>query len=190
MKHEQLDYVGALKYLAHKYNITVEEREQTDEEKKQANDRESLFIVNQYAKEYFENTLTQTIEGQTIGGAYFKERGLRPETIKQFGLGYSTESKSALTDLALSKGYQPKYLVDSGLSIKSDDDNRPPIDRFRGRVIFPVFNLSGKVVAFGGRILAKKDKVAKYVNSPENLVYSKSRELYGLSGQTSHHERG
>lgn len=180
MKHEQLDYVGALKYLAHKYNITVEEREQTDEEKKQANDRESLFIVNQYAKEYFENTLTQTIEGQTIGGAYFKERGLRPETIKQFGLGYSTESKSALTDLALSKGYQPKYLVDSGLSIKSDDDNRPPIDRFRGRVIFPVFNLSGKVVAFGGRILAKKDKVAKYVNSPENLVYSKSRELYGL----------
>ncbi len=179
MKHEQLSYAEALKYLARKYNIAVEEREQTDEEKQLANERESLFIVNEYAREFFTDCLLHSEEGIDIGLSYFRERGLRNETIKRFGLGYSPESRSTLTDAAIQKGYQMKYLVDSGVTLQFED-NRPPVDRFRGRVIFPVYTVSGKTVAFGGRILVKKEKVGKYVNSPENAIYSKSRELYGL----------
>ncbi len=179
MKHEQLNYTEALKYLARKYNITVEEREQTDEEKQLANERESLFIVNEYAREFFTNCLLHSEEGVNIGLSYFRERGLRNETIERFGLGYSPEARSALTDTALQQGYQMKYLVDSGVTLQFED-NRSPVDRFRGRVIFPVYTVSGKTVAFGGRILVKKEKVGKYVNSPENTIYSKSRELYGL----------
>lgn len=179
MKHEQLDYVGALKFLAHKYNIPIEEREETEEEKAKANERESLFIVNEFAGKFFQNQLFETEEGKNIGLSYFLERGLRVDTLKQFGLGYSPESRTALTEEALKNGYQEKYLIESGLSIKYED-NKNTVDRFRGRVIFPVYTISGKIVAFGGRILGKKDKTAKYVNSPENLIYSKSRELYGL----------
>lgn len=179
MKHEQMDYNEALRYLAKKYNIEVREREETDEEKRMASERQSLFIVNEYAQKFFVEQLHNTTEGQTIGLEYFRERGIRPETIQKFGLGYSPEAKNALTEAATSSGHRLERLLSSGLSLQYEE-GRPAVDRFRGRVIFPVRNLAGKYVAFGGRIMAKRDKVAKYVNSPESIIYSKSRELYGL----------
>lgn len=179
MKHEQMDYNEALRYLAKKYHIEIREREVTDEEKRMASERQSFFIVNEYAQKFFVDQLHNTPEGQTIGLEYFRERGLRPETIQKFGLGYSPEARSALTDSALSAGHRLERLVGAGLSLQYDE-GKPAVDRFRGRVIFPVRNLAGKYVAFGGRIMGKRDKVAKYVNSPESLIYSKSRELYGL----------
>ncbi|WP_329903586.1 DNA primase [Porphyromonas pogonae] len=178
MKHEQLSYTEALKYLAKKYNIEVQEREETDEEKREANERESLFIVNEFAKDYFHKTLLDTEDGRLIGLSYFTERGIRPDTIEKFNLGYCTDSRHAFSDQALKSGFSTKALVDSGLAYPNEQNKL--IDRFRGRVIFPVQTISGKFVAFGGRILSKKDKVAKYVNSPESLIYSKSKELYGL----------
>ncbi len=179
MKHEQLTYVEALRYLAKKYGITIEEREETAEEKAAANERESLFLVNEFAEGFFENQLNETEEGRQVALAYFKERGIRPDTIKKFGLGYSPESRTALTDEAVKKGYKLERLVQVGLSVQYDE-SKPAVDRFRGRVIFPVRNLGGKYVAFGGRIMGKSDKIAKYLNSPESSIYSKSRELYGL----------
>lgn len=178
MKHEQISYQDALRYLAKKYGIEIIEREETDEERQAANLRQSLFIANEYGAEFFRRQLTESEEGRNIGLAYFRERGLRPETIEKFGLGYSPESRDALTREALSAGYSLEVLTTTGLSIQYDD--KPAIDRFRGRVIFPVRNLSGQYVAFGGRVMTKTDKTAKYVNSPESPIYSKSRELYGL----------
>ncbi len=179
MKHEQLTYVEALRYLAKKYGITIEEREQTNEEKEAANERESLFLVNEFAENFFVEQLNETEEGRQIALSYFKERGIKAETIKKFGLGYSPEIRTALTDEAVKKGYKLERLVQVGLSVQYDE-KKPAVDRFRGRVIFPVRNLGGKYVAFGGRIMGKSEKLAKYLNSPESSIYSKSRELYGL----------
>lgn len=179
MKHEQLSYAEALKYLAKKYNIEVIEREETEEEKQRNNERESLFVVNDFAAKFFREQLLETEEGRSVGMAYFRERGIRPETVEKFGLGYSPEGKSALTQAAVRAGFPLKRLVEVGLTIQHEE-YQSGIDRFRGRVIFPVRNLSGRYVAFGGRVMGKRDKTAKYLNSPESLIYSKSRELYGL----------
>ncbi|MCE8165203.1 DNA primase [Porphyromonas gingivalis] len=179
MKIEQLSYSEALRYLARKYGIEIHERELTDEEKRLKSDRESMFILNEFANDFFKNNLLNTIEGQTIGMTYFRQRGIRPETVQKFHLGYAPEKRSAFSDEAIRKGFKPEYLVDTGLSIRYED-SKALDDRFRGRVIFPVQTVSGKIVAFGGRILGKKGKAAKYVNSPESIIYSKSKELYGL----------
>ena len=179
MKHEQLSYYEALKYLAKKYNIEVREREMTDEEKVLESERESMFIINEYARTYFQDLLHENPEGKSIGLSYFKERGFRDDIVRKFELGYALENSSAFSSEALRLGYKKDYLVKTGLAAVGDN-NSSLYDRFRGRVIFPVHTLSGKVVAFGGRILRKSDKLAKYVNSPESEIYSKSRELYGL----------
>ena len=178
MKHEQLSYNEALRYLAKKYHIEIVEREETDEEKKAASERQSLFILNDYAQKFFVDQLHNTDDGRNIGLSYFRERGLRPDIIEKFGLGYAPELRDIFTKQALTVGYPIERLTAVGLSIQYDD--KPPHDRFRGRVMFPVRNLSGQYVAFGGRIMGKADKTAKYINSPESLIYSKSRELYGL----------
>ena len=160
MKHEQLSYAEALKYLAKKYNIEVVEREETEEEKQRNNERESLFVVNDFAAKFFREQLLETEEGRSVGMAYFRERGIRPETIEKFGLGYSPEGKSVLTQAAVHAGFPLKRLVEVGLTIQHEE-HQGGIDRFRGRVIFPVRNLSGRYVAFGGRIMGKRDKTAK-----------------------------
>lgn len=176
MQHEQMSYVEALRYLAKKYHIEIEERELTDAERMAQNERESMLVVNEFAMEFFEDQLSNTREGQEIGLAYFKERGFTQESIKKFHLGYSPEGRSALYDAAIKKGYNREVLFNVGLCI--DDGHGGGYDRFRGRVMFPVFNIAGKVIAFGGRTL-HNDK-AKYVNSPESVVYSKGNEIYGL----------
>lgn len=178
MEHEQLSYYEALKYLARKYNIEVKERELSDEERQQQTDRESMLIVNTFAQEYFTNTLFNHVEGRAIGLSYFRERGFTDETIRKFALGYSLDQRDALFKEAEKSGYQTDYLLKTGLCLEGQNGYKS--DRFRGRVIFPVFSLSGKVLAFGGRILKKDEKMAKYVNSPESDIYHKSRELYGL----------
>ena len=178
MEHEQLSYYEALKYLAKKYNIEIKERELTDEEKQMQSDRESMLIVNSFAQEYFTNILFEHAEGRSVGLAYFHERGFRDDIIKKFSLGYSLEQRDALFKEAEKRGYKKDYLLKTGLCLEGQ--NGYVSDRFRGRVIFPVFSLSGKVLAFGGRILKKDDKIAKYVNSPESEVYHKSNELYGI----------
>ncbi|WP_455498300.1 DNA primase [Coprobacter sp.] len=178
MEHEQLTYYEALKYLAKKYNIEIEERELSDEEKQIKSDRESMLIVNSFAQEYFTNTLFQHAEGRSVGLAYFHERGFRDDIIHKFALGYSLEQRDALAVEARKRGYKEEYLLKTGLCLEGQ--NGFISDRFRGRVIFPVFSLSGKTLAFGGRILKKSDKLAKYVNSPESEVYHKSNELYGI----------
>lgn len=177
MKHEQLSYFEALKFLAKKYNIEVEERELTDEQKEEYNERESLFIINEYARDYFVDTLNKHLEGKSVGLSYFKERGFREDIIKKFQLGYSLEQRDAFTSMALQAGYKKDLLVKTGLTLEGDNY---AIDRFRGRVMFPIHTLSGKVVGFGGRILKKAENTGKYVNSPESSIYSKSRELYGI----------
>ena len=179
MKHEQLSYYEALKYLARKYGIEVEEKEYTDEEKQAQSDRESMFILNEYARDYFVKILHSHPEGKAVGLSYFRERGFRDDIVKKFQLGYSLEQRDAFTTEANKAGFRRDYLLKTGLSA-GGDDNRPLVDRFRGRVLFPVHTLSGKVVAFGGRILKKVENVGKYVNSPESEIYSKSRELYGI----------
>ena len=179
MKHEQLTYYEALKYLAKKYNIEVREREMTDEEKVLESERESMFIINEYARTYFKDLLYEHPEGKSVGLSYFKERGFRDDIIKKFELGYALEDRGAFSADALRKGYKKEFLIKTGLAA-GGENNSPLYDRFRGRVIFPVHTLSGKVVAFGGRILKKSDRLAKYVNSPESEIYSKSRELYGI----------
>jgi DNA primase len=180
MEHEQLTYYEALKWLARKYNIEIKERELTDEEKQAHSLRESLFVVNQYAAEYFQDILYNNIDGQRIGMTYLRGRGFRDDIIKKFQLGYSTDSHDALAKAAIQKGYKADYLVKTGLCYRKDDGSLR--DRFWGRVIFPVHTLSGKVVAFGGRVLnaATKNVQMKYVNSPESEIYHKSRELYGI----------
>ena len=177
MKHEQLSYYEALRYLAKKYNIEIQEKELTEEQKNAYNERESLFILNEYARTYFVNTLHQHSEGKTVGLSYFRERGFREDIIKKFQLGYSLEQRDALTQDALKSGFNKDYLVRTGLTIEGDNYM---VDRFRGRVMFPVHTLSGKVVAFGGRILKKAENTGKYVNSPESDIYHKSDQLYGI----------
>ncbi len=179
MKHEQLSYYEALKYLARKYGIEVVEKEYTDEEKQAQSDRESMFILNEYARDYFVKILHTHPEGKAVGLSYFRERGFREDIVKKFQLGYSLEQRDAFSTEAQKAGYRRDYLLKTGLST-GGEENRPLVDRFRGRVLFPVHTLSGKVVAFGGRILKKVENVGKYVNSPESEIYSKSRELYGI----------
>lgn len=176
MEHEQLSYYEALKYLAKKYHIEIKERELTDAEREVQSERESMLIINEFASGFFENQLHDTTEGHEIGLSYFYERGFSDITIKKFQLGYSPESRDALYKAAMEKGYNRKFLFSTGLCM--ENSHGQGTDRFRGRVMFPVLNVAGKVIAFGGRTL-KKD-LAKYVNSPESSVYKKSNELYGL----------
>lgn len=163
MEHEQLNYYEALKFLAKKYHIEFEERELTDEEKNIRNDRESMFLVNEFAQQYFSNILHNHIDGKSIAMSYFKERGFREDIIRKFQLGFSLDQRDDFTKTAVSKGYNKTYLIKTGLTL--EHDNGQLSDRFRERVMFPVHTISGKVVAFGGRILRKHDNMAKYVNS-------------------------
>ena len=177
MEHEHFTYPEAIKYLAKKYNIEVEETVQSNEEKEAAGERESMYLVSEFANTYFQNTLHKTDTGKAIGLSYFKERGFTEETIKKFQLGYSTDVWSGFTDTALKKGYQLKYLEKTGLTIVKEEKQ---FDRFKGRVMFPIHSMSGRVLGFGGRILAKNEKAAKYLNSPESDIYHKSKVLYGI----------
>lgn len=178
MEYEQVSYYEALKLLAKKYNIEVQERELTDEEKNAQNDRESMFMLNDFARKFFTEQLYNTEEGQNVGMAYFRERGFRDDMIRKFQLGYCPERRDAFNKAALGAGYKTTYIEKTGLAYANDHGQMT--DRFHGRVIFPVHTLSGKVVAFGGRILKKDNKIAKYVNSPESEIYHKSNELYGI----------
>ena len=177
MEHEHFTYPEAIKYLAKKYNIEIEETEQTNEQKEEANERESLYLVNEFANTYFQNILHKTDQGKAIGLSYFKERGFTNDTIKTYNLGYSLDEWQAFTDEALGKGYQLEFLGKTGLTIVKDEKR---FDRFKGRVMFPIHSMSGRILGFGGRILAADKKAAKYVNSPESEVYHKSKVLYGL----------
>jgi DNA primase len=177
MEHEHFTYPEAIKYLAKKYNIEVEETVQSNEEKEAAGERESMYLVSEFANTYFQNTLHKTDAGKAIGLSYFKERGFTEETIKKFQLGYSTDNWSGLTDAALKKGYLLKYLEKTGLTIVKEEKQ---FDRFKSRVMFPIHSMSGRVLGFGGRILAKNEKAAKYLNSPESDIYHKSKVLYGI----------
>jgi DNA primase len=180
MEHEQLSYPDALRYLAKKYNIEIKERELSDEEKQAQSERESMFIVNEWACQFFQDQLSNTVDGRAIGMAYFRSRGFRDDIIKKFSLGFSPTQRDALAKEAKNKGYKESYLLSTGLCYKRENGQLQ--DRFFGRVIFPVHTLSGKVVAFGGRVLdaATKGVSVKYQNSPESSIYSKKKELYGL----------
>lgn len=177
MEHEHFSYPEALRYLANKYQIEIEETEQTDLEKQALNERESLFVVSEFAKKYFHDVLLKTDEGLAIGHSYFKERGFTEETIKTFQLGYSPDQWDAFTKEALAKGYKLEFLEKTGLTIVKDDKK---FDRFKGRVMFPIQSMSGRVLGFGGRILTNDKKAAKYLNSPESDIYHKSKVLYGI----------
>jgi DNA primase len=177
MEHEHFTYPEAIRYLAKKYNIEIEETIQSDAKKEAAGERESMYLVSEFANTYFQNTLHKTDAGKAVGLSYFKERGFTPETIKKFQLGYSTDAWSGFTDAALIKGYQLKYLGQTGLTIIKEEKQ---FDRFKGRVMFPIHSMSGRVLGFGGRILAKNEKAAKYLNSPESDIYHKSKVLYGI----------
>ena len=178
MEHEQLSYGEALRWLANKYGIEIKERELSAEEEQAQTERESMLAVNDFALGYFEDCMRSTDDGRDIGLAYFHERGISDKSIERFHLGYALEERDALLKAATAKGYSEKYLVDTGLCIRNERGS--VYDRFRGRVIFPVFGLSGKVLAFGGRTLKKAKDIAKYVNSPESKIYHKSDVLYGL----------
>lgn len=177
MEHERFSYPEAIRYLAKKYNIEIEETQQTDEEKAKRDARESMLLVSEYAMDYFKDNLWQSNMGKAIGKTYFQERGFTDETIKHFDLGYAFESKDAFTTTALEKGYKLEFLVQTGLTIVNEDRK---IDRFRGRVLFPIKSMAGRTVGFGGRILGDNKKTAKYLNSPESEIYHKSKVLYGL----------
>jgi len=177
MEHEHFTYPEAIRYLAKKYHIEIEENEQSTEEKAQANERESLYIVSEYAQQYFQDTLFNTEAGKAIGMTYFKERGFTEETIQKFRLGFSPDEWTAFTDNALAKGYQLEFLEKTGLTIVNGDRK---FDRFKGRVMFPIHSMSGRVLGFGGRILTNDKKQAKYLNSPESEIYHKSKVLYGI----------
>ena len=178
MEHEQMTYPEALRWLAKKYNIEIHERELTDDERREENERESLFIINEWALHYFQDNLLNTKKGQAIGMQYFRSRGFRDDTINRFQLGYAMPERDALARTALAKGFKEQYLIDTGLCYRKEDGTLQ--DRYHGRVIFPVHTVTGRVVAFGGRILENNKKLAKYVNSPESLIYHKSNELYGI----------
>ena len=180
MEHEQITYPEALRWLAKKYNIEIEEREQSDEERRERSERESMFAVNEWAAKYFQSVLNEHADGKAFGAQYFKSRDIRADIIERFSLGYALGQRDALSVEARRKGYQEEFLVKTGLCYKKD--NGPLIDRYAGRVIFPWYNVSGKVCAFGGRLLDSRTKGVqqKYVNSPESEIYHKERELYGL----------
>lgn len=177
MEHSQFTYPEAIRYLAKKYNIEVEETELSNEEKEVANERESLFLVSEFASKYFQDMLFNSEEGKAIALTYFKERGFTNDTIKKFGLGYSPSTWDALTKEALGKGYKLEFLEKTGLTIVGEDKQ---FDRFKGRVMFPIQSMSGRVLGFGGRILTNDKKAAKYLNSPESDLYHKSKVLYGI----------
>ena len=177
MEHEHFTYPEAIKYLAKKYNIEVEETEQSDEQKQEADERESMYLVSEFASQYFQNILHKTDQGKAIGLSYFKERKFTEETIKKFDLGYALDEWQAFTDEALKKGYQLNFLEKTGLTIVKEERH---FDRFKGRVIFPIHSMSGRVLGFGGRILATNKNAAKYLNSPESEIYHKSKVLYGI----------
>lgn len=179
MEHEHFSYVEAIRYLAKKYNIELEETQQNEEERNKANEREGLYLVSEFARDYFHQILLDSEEGKALGLTYFKERGFTDETIATFQLGYSLDSWSALTDEAIAKGMNVAYLEKTGLTITTEKGRK--IDRFKGRVMFPILSMSGRVLGFGGRILSKeKQKEAKYLNSPESDIYHKSNILYGI----------
>ena len=180
MEHEQMNYPEALRWLAKKYHIEIKERELTNEEKEAQSVRESLFVVNEYARDYFQNVLHNHIDGKSIGLTYFRQRGIRDDIVKKFQLGYSTSAKDGLAKEALRKGYKKEFLVKTGLCYEIEDGSIR--DRFWGRVIFPWFNISGKILGFGGRVLDNRTKGVsqKYINSPESEIFSKRKELYGI----------
>ena len=177
MEHEHYSYPEAIKYLAKKYNIEIEETEQSDEQKQQLNERESMFLVSKFASEYFHDLMLNTQQGKAIGLSYFKERGFRDDTIKKFDLGYCRDEWDNFTNAALKKGYDLKYLASTGLTIVKENKQ---FDRFKGRVLFPIHSMSGRILGFGGRILTNDKKAAKYLNSPESDIYHKSKILYGI----------
>ncbi len=177
MEHEHYTYPEALRFLAKKYSIEIEEEEQTPEQLQEINEKESLYAVTAFAQKFFTEQLFQSEEGKAIGLSYFKNRGFREHIMEQFQLGYSPDSWEAFTKKAIENGYSTEFLVKSGLTI--DKDGRR-FDRFSARVIFPIHNLSGRVIGFGGRILKSEEKKAKYINSPESDIYNKSQVLYGI----------
>ncbi|PHR71164.1 MAG: DNA primase [Lutibacter sp.] len=177
MEHEKYTYPEAIRYLAKKYNIEIEETEQTDEQKEQASERESLFLVSEFARDYYHDTLLNNEKGKAIGLTYFKERGFTDETIKKFELGFGLDDWNAFTDTAVRKGYELKYLEKSGLTIVNETRQ---FDRFKSRVLFPIHSMSGRILGFGGRTLSSEKKIAKYLNSPESDIYHKSKILYGI----------
>lgn len=177
MEHEHYSYPEAIKYLAKKYNIEIEETEQSDEQKQQLNERESMFVVSKFAAEYFHDLMLNTQNGKAIGLSYFKERGFRDDIIKKFDLGYAKDEWDNFTKAALAKGYDLKYLASTGLTIVKENKQ---FDRFKGRVLFPIHSMSGRILGFGGRILTNDKKAAKYLNSPESDIYHKSKILYGI----------
>jgi len=178
MDHEQLNYVEALKFLARKYNIEVEERELTPEDIKQRNEHESLMVITSWAQRYFSDILHKHSEGKSIGLSYLRERAIRDDIIDKFQLGYSLEQRDALSQSAQREGYKLEFLVKSGLCIAREDGSS--FDRFQSRVIFPIHSLSGRVIGFGGRIMTADKKMAKYINSPESEIYHKSQIVYGI----------
>ena len=178
MEHEHFSYPEAIRYLAKKYNIEIEETVQTDEQKQQMDERESMFLVSQFAKDYFQNTLLGTEQGKSIGLSYFKERGFREDVIEKFDLGYCLDQWDAFTQEALKKGYELGYLEKTGLTVVRE--NGKHFDRFKSRVMFPIHSMSGRILGFGGRTLLTDKKIAKYVNSPESDIYKKSKILYGI----------
>lgn len=185
MEIEQCSYVEALKQLGKKYHIEVPEREMTAEEQQRQDDRESMFVVNDFANQWFQQQLWETQEGQAIGLSYFRERGLRDDIIRKYQLGYSPEKGSPLAAALKKKGFKEQFIINDvdtkiGVGVVGKSEDGRLYDRFRDRVMFPIFTVSGKPVAFAGRILKKKDNVGKYVNSPDSLIYSKTNELYGL----------
>ena len=177
MEHEHYSYPEAIRYLAKKYNIEIEETEQSDEQKEQTGMRESMYLVSEFARNYFHDILLNSNKGKAIGLSYFKERGYLDETIKKFELGYGLDEWNSFTEEALAKGYQLEFLEKTGLTIVKENKQ---FDRFKGRVIFPIHSMSGRVLGFGGRILTSEKKAAKYVNSPESEIYHKSKVLYGI----------
>ncbi|OGS73007.1 MAG: DNA primase [Flavobacteria bacterium RIFCSPLOWO2_12_FULL_31_7] len=179
MEHEHFTYPEAIKYLANKYGIEVEETIVTNEDLEQANEKESMYLVSEFARDYFHKTMLNTDEGQAIGLSYFKERGFTKDTIEKFQLGYSPDSWDAFTKEALGKAYKLEYLEKTGLTIVKQEDGKT-FDRFKGRVMFPILSMSGRVLGFGGRILTNDKKAAKYLNSPESEIYHKSKVLYGI----------
>jgi DNA primase len=177
MEHEHYSYPEAIRYLARKYQIEVEETVQSDEQKQRADERESMFLVSEFARNFFSQILWETERGKAIGLSYFRERGFTDETIKKFELGYSPEDWTALTDEAISKKYELEFLEKTGLTVVNETKK---FDRFRGRVMFPIHSMSGRVLGFGGRTLSSEKKIAKYLNSPESIIYHKGKVLYGI----------
>lgn len=178
MEHEQMTYPEALRWLARKYHIEIQERELSEDEKKEESERESLFILNDWALKYFQENLNNTTEGKAVGMQYLRRRGFRDDTVVKFQIGYALQEKDALARKALEKGFKEQFLIDTGLCYRKENGQLQ--DRYYGRIIFPVHTVTGRIVAFGGRVLSSDKKLAKYVNSPESLIYHKSNELYGI----------